>query len=79
LSLLLLDSLQQRRHVAPKFLARFLLVGRQLGDGARVADAGEVGVLLPVLERLVDAGELIGVVGELGLGGEVGAKPIQGW
>jgi hypothetical protein len=33
-----------------------LLIGRQLGDGGRVADAGEVGVFLPMLERLADAG-----------------------
>ena len=55
-----------------------LLVGRQLGDGVRVADAGEVGVLLPVLERLPDAAVVLGVFGELGPGGEVGAEPGEG-
>jgi len=58
---------QQRRHVGPRFLARLLLAGRQLGDGRRVAVAGEVGNLLPVLERLANAGVFLGVVGELGL------------
>jgi hypothetical protein len=38
---------------------------------SRVADAGEVGVLLPVLERLAAAGALHGVVGVIGSGGEV--------
>jgi len=43
-----------------------LLVGRQIDDGGRVANAGEFGVVLPVLERLTDAGVLLGVAGELG-------------
>ena len=42
--------LQQRCHVGPMFLARFLLVSRKLGDGSRVADTGEVGDFLPMLE-----------------------------
>jgi hypothetical protein len=50
-----------------------LLAGRQLRDGSRTADAGEVGVLLPVLERLADAGVFLGVVGELGPGRDAGA------
>jgi hypothetical protein len=36
-----------------------LLVRRQIGDGGRVADAGEAGVVLPMLERLADAGVLL--------------------
>jgi hypothetical protein len=43
-----------------------LLRGQQLCAGVRVADAGEVGVLLPLFERLADAREFLGVVGELG-------------
>ena len=46
--------------------------------GGRVAGTGEVGVLVPVLERLADAGVLLGGVGELGPGGEVGGEPGQG-
>jgi hypothetical protein len=34
----------------------FFPASRQLGDGVQVANAGEVGVLLPVLERPADAG-----------------------
>ena len=60
-SLLRSYFLQQRRHVGPEFLARFLLIGRQLGDGGSVADAGEVGVFLPVLEHLADAGVFLDV------------------
>jgi len=42
---------------------------RGSGEGSlRVADTGEVGVLLRVLERLADAGVLLAVLGELGLG-----------
>jgi hypothetical protein len=52
-----------------------LLAGRQLGDGDRAADAGEVGVLLPVLERLADAGVLLAGLGELGAAGGVGLLP----
>src|SRR5262249_4750272 len=70
--------LQQRRHVGPEFLTLFLLVRRQLGDGVRVADAGEVRVCLPAMERLADAGVLLGIIGELGPCGEVGAEPIHG-
>jgi hypothetical protein len=33
--------------VAPQFLARFLLVRRQLGDGVRAADAGEAEAFCP--------------------------------
>src|SRR5262249_4586967 len=50
-TLLLHSSLrlpQQRRHVGPELGERLLLLGRQLVQGAPVADAGEVGVLLPV-------------------------------
>jgi hypothetical protein len=68
-SLFLLDSLQQVLHVSPKFLAHFLLVCRQIGDGGRVADAGQVGVFLPVLKRLADAVVFLDVVGELGTSG----------
>jgi hypothetical protein len=49
----------------------------QRGDGVRVADNGEVGVLLPMLEHLGDAGVYLGVVGELGPGGEVGAELVE--
>ena len=63
---MLLDFLQQRLHVGPQFLERFLLVRRQPGDGVRVTDPGEVGVLLPVLKRLADAGVFLSVVSELG-------------
>jgi len=55
-----------------------LLGGRQLDDGGRVADTGEVRVLLPVSERLADAGVLLGVASELGPGGEVSVEPGQG-
>jgi hypothetical protein len=51
-----------------------LLVGRQLGDGVRVTGAGEVGVFLPVLERLADAGVFIVVAGELGPARIVGSS-----
>jgi hypothetical protein len=40
--------------------------------------AGEVGVRLPVLERPANPAVLLGVVGELGPGGEVGAVVDQG-
>jgi hypothetical protein len=43
-----------------------LLVRRQHGDGVRVADGGEIGDLLPVLEPVADAGVVIVVAGELG-------------
>jgi hypothetical protein len=52
-----------------------LLVGRQLGEGVRVADAADVGVLLPVLKRLANAGVLLGVVRELGPGRESASLP----
>jgi hypothetical protein len=48
-------------------------VRRQLTESIRVADAGEVGVFLPALERLADASVLLGVVGELSPGAKVGA------
>ena len=49
---LLLGLLQERHHIAPQFLACRAL-GRQFGQGRRVADAGQVGVLLPVPQRLL--------------------------
>ena len=59
---------------AQSFFARFLLVRRKLGDGGRVAEGVEVGVFLPVLECLAEAGVFLGVVRELGPGSEVGAE-----
>jgi hypothetical protein len=51
-----LVSSAQDGWLEPELLARFSLVDRQLGDGVQVVDAGEVGVLLPEMERLADAG-----------------------
>jgi hypothetical protein len=63
---LIAKFLQQGRYLGAQFLACFLLLRRQLGDGVLVADAGEVGVFLPVLECLADAGVLLGIAGDLG-------------
>jgi hypothetical protein len=73
-SLLFLDFLQHGHHLGPKRPARFLLLSRQPGDGFRVWDSGEFGVLLPVLERLADAGVFPGVLGDLSPAGEFGAE-----
>src|SRR5262249_15338292 len=69
---------QQDHHVGPEFLARFSLGGRQVVDSRPLADAGEVDVLLPVLERLANPGVFLGFVGKLGPGSEVGAEPVEG-
>jgi hypothetical protein len=63
-SFLLNYFLKQLRHLGPQFFARLLLVSRQLSDGVRFENAGEVGVLLPVAERLADTGVFFGIVGE---------------
>jgi predicted nucleotidyltransferase len=69
------DTFEQRSHVGPQLLAHFSLLGRLLGDGVRVADGGEVGVVRPVLESLTAAGKFLGVVGELGPGNQVVTDP----
>ena len=75
---LLLRLLQQRRHVGPERLARRALLRRQLLQGGLVADAGQLGVLLPVRQDLRQA-----AAPDLALGEQprrrrqVGAQPGQ--
>src|SRR5262245_28997360 len=53
---LLLGLLQQSRHVGPQLGERLLLLGRQFGQRFLVAEASQGGVLLPVLQSLLDEG-----------------------
>ena len=47
---LLLRLLQKFRHVGPQLGERLLFVRREFGQCPRVEDAGQVAVLLPVLQ-----------------------------
>src|SRR5262249_61348860 len=58
---LLLGLLQQSRHVGPQLGERLPLLRRQLLQGRRVADAGEVAVLLPVLHGPLHLGAVGGL------------------
>ena len=55
------------------------MVGRQLGQFLRLADAGQVAVLLPVLHLLphFDAGGGLAAGQSLGVQGLVGAEPVE--
>jgi hypothetical protein len=53
--LIKVEYLLQQRHDHPQLRARFLLVRRRLGDGCRVADAGEAAVFLLVVGWLAVA------------------------
>jgi hypothetical protein len=54
-----LGPLQQRRHIGPELAAGFLLGFGEFGERRRIADAGEVGIGLPVLERLHRGGTVV--------------------
>ena len=71
-------ALAQRFEVVPELLPFFPLRLRQLGEGV-AADAGEIGVLLPVLhEPQHSRTELVGLfLQKLAPGGQVGAQPGQ--
>jgi hypothetical protein len=59
LLLCFLGPLQQRLHIGPQLAAGFLLGFGEFGERLRIAQAGEVGVGLPVLERLHRGGPVV--------------------
>ena len=71
---------QDRLHLGPERPARRLFVLGQRLHGRLVADAGQVGVGLPVAERLADEGLVRGLAGFglLGPQGQVGLEPDAG-
>jgi hypothetical protein len=56
---LILNLLQHRRHIGPQLAAGFLFGFGQFGERLRVADAGEVGFGLLVLENLHRCGPVV--------------------
>src|SRR5262249_43887968 len=48
-----LGLLQRRRHVSPELGNRRSFLGRRLRRRRRVADAGQVGIVLPLTQRLL--------------------------
>src|SRR5262249_26525162 len=54
---------QRRRHVGPQPGERLLLLGRDLGQRFLVPEAGQVGVLLPLAQRLLHRGAVGGLLG----------------
>jgi hypothetical protein len=62
--------LQQSRHVGQQLLAGGTFLAQRLGQHRRVAEAGQVGVLLPVAQRLLYRGMVGGLAGLQLLGAE---------
>src|SRR5262249_33175681 len=77
---LLPGLLQERRHVGPQLRQRLLLLRRQFGQRCPVAQASQVGVLLPVAHLLPHHGAVGGLAALLLLAPQrqVGLEPLQG-
>src|SRR2546421_595518 len=80
LAWLALGLLEKPVDFVPELAARCLFLGVQLGDGRRVADAGQISVTLPVLELPAPPGALLRLAAleMLRAGAEFGVKPIAG-
>ena len=65
---------------AHNWVNAFLLVRREFGQDRRVADAGQVGVLLPVTQGSHDGRSGLGRAGvdAAAPGGQVGLQPVEG-
>ena len=75
-----LGTLEQPMDIVPESLPFLPLGLGELGESSRVADAGEVGVLLPVLHLLPYAGAVNGlaIIELLGAPGQFSAEPAEG-
>src|SRR5437899_12909432 len=73
------DLLAEGDDVGPELLPRRSLLLGQGGQRLLVAQRGQVGVLLPVRELLLDRWtSFLAFLGERGVGGEVSAQPVEG-
>ena len=71
----------RRARTSPQSACHALPLGLgKLGQGGFVAEAGEVGVLLPVLHHPSELGTVGGLAALqlLGTQGQVGAEPVEG-